>query len=221
MPTASGSRICGTWPQRWPTHDDDACLLGGRRHRRADGASRAAAQAARGSRGPDRLERTDRGCGRDGRRRRGGQRLVPAPAGLEGRDRVPGRARHPASRSGERARGLPGRTRRRTGAPMLATGRGRYRLLPHRACGFQRTATAVRKPVVVVLGASDQAPPPGIEPATGLAELRYAPDVEALARVISAAEALVFWRARKDWIEGTLPAATSLRWIQSASDGVD
>ncbi len=77
------------------------------------------------------------------------------------------------------------------------------------------------QPVVVVLGASGEEPPPGIEPATALADLRYAPDVDALAGVIAEAEALFFWRARREWIEGTLSAASRLRWIQSASDGVD
>ncbi len=76
-------------------------------------------------------------------------------------------------------------------------------------------------PVVVVLGASAEEPPPGIEPATALADLRYAPDAESLAGTIAEAEALFFWRAQREWIEGTLSAASRLRWIQSASDGVD
>jgi phosphoglycerate dehydrogenase-like enzyme len=32
---------------------------------------------------------------------------------------------------------------------------------------------------------------------------------------------LFFWRARREWLESTWHLATDLRWIQSASDGVD
>jgi len=77
------------------------------------------------------------------------------------------------------------------------------------------------RPVVVVLGATAEDPPPGIAQAEALADLRYAPDAAALAAVMPDAEALFFWRAKKDWIEDALAEASKLRWIQSASDGVD
>jgi len=79
----------------------------------------------------------------------------------------------------------------------------------------------VTPPVVVVLGATAEDPPPGIAQAAGLADLRYAPDAGTLATVIPEAEALFFWRATRAWVEDAFPAASKLRWIQSASDGVD
>ena len=77
------------------------------------------------------------------------------------------------------------------------------------------------RPVVVVLGASAEAPPPGVGPAAGVADVRYAPDGDALRDVIADAEGLFFWRAKRGWVEGCFDEASKLRWIQSASDGVD
>jgi phosphoglycerate dehydrogenase-like enzyme len=79
----------------------------------------------------------------------------------------------------------------------------------------------VTKPVVVVLGAAVQDPPPGIEAAADAVELRYAPDGEALPGVIADADGLFFWRAEGEWLRAALPSAPRLRWVQSASDGVD
>ena len=77
------------------------------------------------------------------------------------------------------------------------------------------------RPVVVVLGATDVEPPPGIGPAADLVDLRYAPDAEALRSLIGEADGVFFWRAKKAWIEECFEDAMRLRWIQSASDGVD
>ena len=77
------------------------------------------------------------------------------------------------------------------------------------------------RPVVVVLGATADEPPPGIEAAATIAELRYAPDDEALRAVIGEADGLYFWRAKREWLEDAFDAAERLRWIQTASDGVD
>ena len=77
------------------------------------------------------------------------------------------------------------------------------------------------RPVVVVLGATAADPPPGIARATSLADLRYAPDPGTLATAMPDAEALFSWRAKKAWIEDAFGMASKLRWIQSASDGVD
>jgi len=79
----------------------------------------------------------------------------------------------------------------------------------------------VSGPVVVVSGATPDSPPPGIEPATELADVRYAPDAATLATAIADAEALFFWQAQRAWIEDAFDRASTLRWIQSASDGVD
>jgi phosphoglycerate dehydrogenase-like enzyme len=76
-------------------------------------------------------------------------------------------------------------------------------------------------PLVVVCGASADEPPPGIAPGAELADLRYAADADALHATIADADALFFWRARKGWIEERFGDASRLRWIQSASDGVD
>lgn len=77
------------------------------------------------------------------------------------------------------------------------------------------------RPVVVVLGASPDDPPPGIEAASAVAELRYAPDADAFWAAATEADALFFWRAESAWLAGALAHAPRLRWIQSASDGVD
>ena len=55
------------------------------------------------------------------------------------------------------------------------------------------------RPVVVVLGASAENPPPGVGPAAEVADVRYAPDGDALRDVIADAEALFFWRAKRAW----------------------
>ena len=77
------------------------------------------------------------------------------------------------------------------------------------------------RPTVVVLGTDADDPPPGIERAEGHVELRYAPDPEALSASIADADAVFFWRAEGAWVREAWPRATRLRWIQSASDGVD
>jgi phosphoglycerate dehydrogenase-like enzyme len=77
----------------------------------------------------------------------------------------------------------------------------------------------VTGPVVVVLGAD--APPPGIEAAAQDVELRYAPGGDALAEVAAEMEGLFFFRARGSWLRSAWPLMTRLRWIHSASDGVD
>ena len=79
----------------------------------------------------------------------------------------------------------------------------------------------VSRPIVIVLGAADDDRPPSIEPAIELADLRFVPDGDALADAIVDADALFFWRAQKAWVEEAFGRAARLRWIQSASDGVD
>jgi phosphoglycerate dehydrogenase-like enzyme len=79
----------------------------------------------------------------------------------------------------------------------------------------------VTRPVVVVLGATADDPPPGIGPAVEIAEVRYAPDGEALREIMPGAKALFFWRAKREWVQEAFDVASGLRWIQSASDGVD
>lgn len=77
------------------------------------------------------------------------------------------------------------------------------------------------RPVVVVVGAADIDPPPNLDPAAEIAELRYADDRDTLAKQIAEADALFVWGGRRAWLEPLWPHAARLRWIQSASDGVD
>ncbi len=77
------------------------------------------------------------------------------------------------------------------------------------------------KPVVVVLGAAEDDPPPGIEGATEHVDLRFAPDGDALPAALAGASGLFFWRAERGWLEDSWAEAGDLRWIQSVSDGVD
>jgi len=76
-------------------------------------------------------------------------------------------------------------------------------------------------PVVVVLGAAEDDPPPGIERAREHVDLRFAPDADALPAALPGASGLFFWRAERAWLEDAWAEAGALRWIQSVSDGVD
>jgi phosphoglycerate dehydrogenase-like enzyme len=77
------------------------------------------------------------------------------------------------------------------------------------------------RPVVVVAGAGADAPPPGIGAASAAVELRYAPDLDALAASIERADGLFMWRTDPAWLPALWPPPSRLRWIQSASAGVD
>ena len=77
------------------------------------------------------------------------------------------------------------------------------------------------RPIVVVLGTGVDDPPPGVEAALPHVELRYAPDGSALPDAIADADAVFFWRAEGEWLRRAWPHAARLRWIQTASDGVD
>jgi len=77
------------------------------------------------------------------------------------------------------------------------------------------------RPVVAVLGATAAEPPPGIDPARELAELRFAGDADGVATAVANADAIFSWGALRSWIEDAFARATRLRWIQAASDGVD
>lgn len=77
------------------------------------------------------------------------------------------------------------------------------------------------RPIVAVLGATAEEPPPGIGPAFELADVRYAGSTEDVPAAIADADAIFSWGARRSWLEDALAHATRLRWIQAASDGVD
>lgn len=79
-----------------------------------------------------------------------------------------------------------------------------------------------QKPTVAILGGRPEDPPPGMQAALDLADVVYAPDGETLSGGgrAATADAMFFWRAERPWLEAAWPLA-HLRWIQSASDGVD
>ncbi len=77
------------------------------------------------------------------------------------------------------------------------------------------------KPRVLVYRASEQDRPPGIAAAEELAEVAFAPDADSLSEKIGEAEVLFFYRADRASLEGAFGGAGNLKWIQSASAGVD
>jgi phosphoglycerate dehydrogenase-like enzyme len=78
-----------------------------------------------------------------------------------------------------------------------------------------------RRPTVVITGATADDPPPGIHPASSLAQLRYAPDTSSVGPAVEGADAVFAWWRGRELLEAAWPAGGSIRWIQCASDGVD
>lgn len=64
-------------------------------------------------------------------------------------------------------------------------------------------------------------PPRGIDAAATMADLSYAASAPALAEAIAGADAVFAWRSVRELLPEVWPQAGGLRWIQSASDGVD
>ncbi len=83
------------------------------------------------------------------------------------------------------------------------------------------TTSTLRTPVVLVAGTSATSPPPGIEGAAGSVDLAYADTADAVAEAIGDADVIFAWRPDRALLEPNLPRAERLRWIQSASAGVD
>lgn len=77
------------------------------------------------------------------------------------------------------------------------------------------------KLAVVVMGATAEEPPPGIGVVAEVVDLRFAATVEEVAAALEGAEVLFAWRAERDLLAEAWSRATDLRWIQSASTGVD
>ncbi|MDN5698338.1 MAG: hypothetical protein L0G70_10245, partial [Rubrobacter sp.] len=73
----------------------------------------------------------------------------------------------------------------------------------------------------MILGASADSPPPGIESVIESATVRFARDGAALEREIAGAEAVFVWDFRSDELEQAWHAADSLRWVHVAGAGVD
>lgn len=74
---------------------------------------------------------------------------------------------------------------------------------------------------VAVMGATAEDPPPGIGAIADTVELAFADDVDSLAAALEGAGVLFAWRPRAALLSGAWGSAGDLRWIQSASAGVD
>ena len=74
---------------------------------------------------------------------------------------------------------------------------------------------------VAVMGATDEDPPPGIGAIADTVDLAFADDVGALAEALEGAGVLFAWHPRSELLSGAWGSAGDLRWIQSASAGVD
>jgi phosphoglycerate dehydrogenase-like enzyme len=77
------------------------------------------------------------------------------------------------------------------------------------------------RPTAVVLGASAAGPPPGIEAAGGIVDLRFAPGADALLAVAPETDAVFSWHGDREALQAAWPRLERLRWIQTASAGVD
>jgi phosphoglycerate dehydrogenase-like enzyme len=78
-----------------------------------------------------------------------------------------------------------------------------------------------QRPTVVVMGATAEEPPPGIDEAATMADVSFAASAPALAEAITDADAVFAWHSVRELLPEVWPKAGRLRWIQSASDGVD
>jgi phosphoglycerate dehydrogenase-like enzyme len=77
------------------------------------------------------------------------------------------------------------------------------------------------RPRVLVAGSSLSDRPPGIEAADGRVELAFADTPETIAGEIAAADVIFAWRPQRDLLEPNWAGAQRVRWVQSASAGVD
>ncbi len=77
------------------------------------------------------------------------------------------------------------------------------------------------RPIAVVVGASADDPPPGVAAVEDVLHLRYASGAESLRSALAGAQAMFVWRAPPGQIRDVWDAAGDVRWIQTASAGVD
>jgi phosphoglycerate dehydrogenase-like enzyme len=74
---------------------------------------------------------------------------------------------------------------------------------------------------VLVAGATAEEMPAGISAAGEVVDLRFAETAEDVADAIAGAEAVFAWRAHRDMLEPAWARAGRVRWMQTASAGVD
>ena len=80
---------------------------------------------------------------------------------------------------------------------------------------------AVVSPVIVLLTAPHDPPPPGLEPLEGLAQVVHVDDREGLLKAIPAADILLVTDFRTAIVREAWPLAERLRWVHATSAGVD
>lgn len=78
-----------------------------------------------------------------------------------------------------------------------------------------------RRPVVAILGATSDEPPPGIEPVWEGASVRFAMDASELEGVLEGTDALFVWDFRSTELRDAWHRADRLRWVHVAGAGVD
>jgi phosphoglycerate dehydrogenase-like enzyme len=76
------------------------------------------------------------------------------------------------------------------------------------------------RPVVVVLG-SEAEPPPRIDEARKLVDIRFAASEDDVRAALNGADAIFGWDYESSLLPAVWNAAASVRWIQTASAGVD
>jgi phosphoglycerate dehydrogenase-like enzyme len=76
-------------------------------------------------------------------------------------------------------------------------------------------------PVGLVLGTSEHEAPPGIEEVADHLDLRFARDADELAASLPETDVMFSWHPPRGALEASWKRASRLRWIQTASAGVD
>lgn len=71
------------------------------------------------------------------------------------------------------------------------------------------------------MGATEDAPPPRIDVVSEVVDLSYADTSEALADALPGADVVLAWRPHSSLLRPAWPKAEAVKWIQSASAGVD
>lgn len=74
---------------------------------------------------------------------------------------------------------------------------------------------------VVVMGATLEAPPPGIGVIADTVELIFADTEESLGEALAGADVILAWKPRSGILQPIWDRAKDVKWIQSASAGVD
>jgi phosphoglycerate dehydrogenase-like enzyme len=85
-------------------------------------------------------------------------------------------------------------------------------------------AAAAREPQrsrVVVMGATAEDPPPRIGVVADVVDLAYADTPDGLAEILPGSDVILAWRPRSALLQPAWGKADAVRWIQSASAGVD